>query len=536
MASVTQDPNRKSKFRISRQWITLLLMLAGAAFVGLAILGLVLLITAPGSIFGNIWAGILNAGDNVLGYIFNSNRVDMSQVVQCRDESGCSIVQSIIFSVVFLLVLITGFAYTTLLERRFIAFFQQRIGPNRAGPLGLLQPLADGIKLIFKEDIIPSGADRPIYMIAPILKAVPTLILVAIIPLGPDWIVPWFDGRWYQVPMGLADPSVGVLWLMAITSIGTYGVVLAGWSSNNKYAVLGALRATAQMLSYELSLGLAIAVPVVIVGSMSVGDIITKQTYIYEWFVFQNPLAAGILFIALLAEVNRAPFDLPEAEQELTQGFMTEYSGMKFALFMMAEYLGMIGISIVFSSLYLGGYNDGFGLVQSLPILGPLVLIGKVILLLILMIWIRATLPRIRYDRLMSLGWKILLPLALVAVTWSAIAVLIGDTLGNPMAYGIVSGAVFALVIIIGLYLLRRSGELEQEPASLADDPIITGERTGFGAVALQVLGGLLAIPFALYNFTLKALDSLASLAPEEKPEAESQDEKAIVPTDGTGS
>ena len=231
------------------------------------------------------------------------------------------------------------------------------------------------------------------------------------------------------MPLGLADPNVGVLWLLAITSIGTYGVVLAGWASNNKYAMLGGLRATAQMLSYELSLGLTMAVPILIVGSMSLGDIIRSQTYIYQWYIFQNPLAAGILFIALLAEVNRSPFDLPEAEQELTQGYMTEYSGMKFALFMMAEYLGMIAISVIVSALYLGGYNDGFGLVQYLPFLGPVVLIGKVVLLLIFMIWIRATLPRIRYDRLMQFGWKVMLPLALVAVMWSAVAVMIGDAL-----------------------------------------------------------------------------------------------------------
>jgi hypothetical protein len=276
------------------------------------------------------------------------------------------------------------------------------------------------------------------------------------------------------------------------------------------------------------------AVPILIVGSMALGNIIRGQTYIYQWYIFQNPLAAAILFIALLAEVNRSPFDLPEAEQELTQGYMTEYSGMKFALFMMAEYLGMIGISVVISSLYFGGYNDGFGLVDSLPILGPLVLIGKVLLFLMFMIWIRATLPRIRYDRLMALGWKVLLPLALVAVAWSAIAVWIGDAFDSPIAYGIVSAIIFVLVMAVGIYLLRRSGELEPEVDDLADDPIITGERTGLGAAALQVIGGLLAVPFVIYNFTLRTLDNLARLAPEQKP-SENTEEKGIVPTDGSG-
>jgi NADH-quinone oxidoreductase subunit H len=290
--------------------------------------------------------------------------------------------------------------------------------------MGLLQPLADAIKLIFKEDIMPSGADVWVYRAAPILKAVPALIVLAVIPLGPNLLIPWFDGFWYSVPLGLADPNVGVLWLLAITSIGTYGVTLAGWASNNKYSMIGGLRATAQMLSYELSLGLTMAVPILIVGSMSLGDIIHGQAYIYQWFIFQNPLAAAILFIALLAEISRSPFDLPEAEQELTQGYMTEYSGMKFALFMMAEYLGMIAISVIVSALYLGGYNDGFGLVDQLPFLGPIVLIGKVVLLLIGMIWVRATVPRIRYDRLMAFGWKVLLPLAVVNLLVTAAGVL----------------------------------------------------------------------------------------------------------------
>lgn len=471
---------------------------------------------------------IIANADAVFNFVFDVNsRVDPSKVVQCYgpDGRGCPVVHSIIYSLIFFVIVLTGFAYTTLLERRFIAFFQQRVGPNRVGPLGLLQPLADGIKLIFKEDIIPSGADRPVYLIAPILKAVPAIIILAVIPIGPNLLIPWFDGMWYRVPLGLSDPNVGILWLMAITSIGTYGVVLAGWASNNKYAMIGGLRASAQMLSYELSLGLTMAVPVLIVGSMALGDIIRDQTMFYQWFVFQNPLAAGILMIALLAEVNRSPFDLPEAEQELTQGFMTEYSGMKFAMFMMAEYLGMIAISVVVVSLFFGGYNDGFGLVQNLPFLGPVVLIGKVILSLIGMIWVRATLPRIRYDRLMALGWKILLPLALVAVFWSAFSVMIGDALDSPFAYGIAAGVFFVVVVSIGFTLLRRSGDIAQTEPALEDDPIITGDRQGLGWVGLQILGAVIAIPFALWNFTIKALENLASLAPEEKKEDENAEQ-----------
>jgi NADH-quinone oxidoreductase subunit H len=475
--------------------------------LGVLVLGLILIVLNFGAIF--------NAGDSVLRFIFEPNtRVGSAEIVACYgpEGRGCPVVHAFLFALIFFFVVVTGFAYTTLLERKFIAFFQQRVGPNRVGPGGFLQPAADAVKLIFKEDITPSGADRFVYLLAPILKTVPALILLAVIPLGPNLNIPWFDGYWYNVPLGLADPNVGVLWLLAVTSIGTYGVVLAGWASNNKYAMLGGLRATAQMLSYELSLGLTMAVPVVIVGSLSLGDIIREQTYIYEWFIFQNPLAAGILFIALLAEINRSPFDLPEAEQELTQGYMTEYSGMKFASFMMAEYLGMIGVSVVVSTFFLGGYQDGFGIVDSLPILGPLVLIGKVVLFLIFMVWIRATLPRLRYDRLMSFGWKILLPLSIIAVFWSAIAVLVGDVFGSPIAYAVVSGIIFLLVVGVGYLFLRDSGK-EYQQVPLEDDPMVTGERRGLGWIVLQVVGAVLAVPFALYGAALKWLDGLAAAA-----------------------
>jgi NADH-quinone oxidoreductase subunit H len=503
-----------------------------------ALVGVVLLLVVLGLIIAN-WNAVFSAGDSVLRFIFEPNsRLGTAEVVMCYgpDGRGCPWVHSIVFSLIFFFTFVTGFAYTTLFERKWIAFFQQRIGPNRVGPGGIMQPAADAVKLIFKEDITPSGADRLVYLVAPILKTVPALILLAVIPLGPDLLIPWFDGMWYQVPLGLADPNVGILWLLAITSIGTYGVVLAGWASNNKYSMLGGLRATAQMLSYELSLGLTMAVPILIVGSMSLGDIIRSQTYIWEWFVFQNPLAAGILFIALLAELNRSPFDLPEAEQELTQGYMTEYSGMKFASFMMAEYLGMIGVSVVVSTLYFGGYQDGFGLVNNIPILGPLVLIGKIVLTLIFMVWIRATLPRIRYDRLMSFGWKIMLPLAFVSVIWSAIAVLIGDVFGSPIAYAIVSGIIFVVVLSVGYWLLRRSGEdVEQVP--FEDDSIITGEQRGFGWVALNVIGGLLAIPFALHGALMKFLKGFAATVDPEGEKPRTTETKAITttPTESSG-
>lgn len=433
--------------------------------------------------------------------------------VMCEAWYGCSVLQPIIYTVLFLLIVVTGFAYTTLLERKWIAFFQQRSGPNRVGPNGLLQPAADGVKLIFKEDIMPAKAYKVVYLLAPMLKVVPILIVMAVTPLGPRITIPWFDGNWYNIPLYVANINVGILWILAVTSIATYGIALAGWSSNNKYAMLGALRATAQMISYELSLGLAMVVPVMLAGSMSVVDIIEAQAGSpLNWFVFQNPLAAAILLIALVAETNRAPFDLPEAEQELTAGFMTEYSGMKFAMFMMAEYLGMIGSSLIAMSLFFGGYH--FFLVESAPILGPLVMIGKVILCLLGFIWIRATLPRIRYDRLMTFGWKVMLPLSLLAVAWTTIAVVIGDAFG-PVGYAIISGVLFVLLIIGAYYAFFRKPAADADEGDTEFDPVITGERRGVGWVALQAIGGLLAAPILLYKASLSLLDRLSSLAPE---------------------
>lgn len=460
---------------------------------------------------------------NALTFVFDANSRH-ADTVYCYDSPGCSVIYPIVFIALLLFIVLTAFAYTTLLERRLIAWFQARVGPNRVGPKGLLQPLADAIKLIFKEDIRPANVYNAVYLLAPILKVVPVILVIAVIPLGPDLLIPWFDGVLYQVPLAIADPNVGVLWLLAITSLATYGVVLAGWSSNNKYAMLGGLRASAQMISYELTLGLTIAVPVMLAGSMSLGEVVDAQRNIWEWFVFRNPVAAAILLIALLAEVNRAPFDLPEAEQELTQGYMTEYSGMKFAMFMMAEYIGMIAVSLIAASLFFGGYH--LIPVDVVPIMAPVNLILKVFILLVGMIWIRATLPRIRYDRLMHFGWKVLLPLALVAVAWTAISVVVGDvTQGNPVVYGIVSGIVFAVVLIAGIYYLRRTGQLEDTEDDLANDPIVTGEPRGVPYALLTFVGALVAVPFVLYNFTIKQLEGMEQLGtPPQLPEPPEHD------------
>ncbi len=313
---------------------------------------------------------------------------------------------------------VVGFAYLTLFERRVLAKMQVRIGPNRAGPWGLLQPIADGIKLIFKEELIPAGADRTLFILAPIITVIPALILFAVIPLGPDVVI---FGR--QISLGLSDNiNVGMLYLTAITSIAVYGIVIAGWSSNNKYALLGGIRSSAQMVSYELALGLVFVGPILMAGSMSLREIVLDQRHL--WYGVVQPLGFVIFLIASLAEVNRAPFDMPEAEQELTAGYHVEYSGMKFALFFMAEYVKMIAVSTIGATLFLGGFW-GPG-VERFPWLGPLYLLAKVVVLIFLQLWMRATLPRFRYDRLMAFGWKVLLPLSLLNVAVTSVLVVVG--------------------------------------------------------------------------------------------------------------
>lgn len=327
-------------------------------------------------------------------------------------------------SLVLIFGLLGGFAYLTLFERKVLARFQVRIGPNRAGPFGILQPVADGIKLIFKEELIPAKADKLIFILAPIVTVVPALIIMAVIPFGPDLQL---FGR--TIPMHIADINVGVLYIMSVASISVYGIVLAGWSSNNKYATLGGIRSSAQMISYELALGLGFIGPILLSGSLSMVDIVDAQRRM--WYVLIQPVGAFVFWISTLAEVNRAPFDMPEAEQELTAGYHTEYSGMKFALFFMAEYIKMIAVSAIAVTLFFGGYRGPF--VDQLPLLGPVYFLLKVVAFLFLMVWVRATLPRIRYDRLMAFGWKLLFPIGLMNVLCTAIGITLAEQLGNPL-------------------------------------------------------------------------------------------------------
>ncbi len=324
------------------------------------------------------------------------------------------------------LILLGGFAYLTLYERRALARIQVRVGPNRAGPQGLLQPIADAVKLIFKEELTPAKVYKAVFILAPVMTVVPSLIIAAVIPLGTSFNL---FGR--EIALYVANLNVGALYLMSIASIAVYGIVLAGWSSNNKYAMLGGIRASAQMISYELALGLSFVIAIILGNSMSMLDIVNAQRGL--WFVFVQPVGAAIFWVATIAEVNRAPFDMPEAEQELTAGYHAEYSGMKFALFFMAEYQKMIVVSMILATLFLGGYLGPF--VDKFPLLGPVYLFAKVIVLLFGMIWVRATWPRIRYDRLMAFGWKVLLPLSLALAFITATGILLSDMTGNRLYF-----------------------------------------------------------------------------------------------------
>ena len=324
-------------------------------------------------------------------------------------------IEALIKSALIAFVLLTAFAYLTFAERKIAALMQVRKGPNRVGPWGLLQPAADGIKLIFKEEVMPAGADKVLFFLAPILTMIPAIVIVAVIPLGPD--VELF-GR--TIRLGITDLNVGLLYILAIASVAVYGIVLAGWSSANKYALLGGLRASAQMISYEIALGLSIIGPIMLAGTLSLQGIVQAQQS-STWYVLWQPLGAMIFLIAGLAELNRAPFDMPEAEQELTAGYFTEYSGMKFSLFFMGEYIKMVAVSAIATTLFFGGYLGPF--VDKLPWLGILYFAIKTAGFLFLMIWIRLTLPRLRYDQLMAFGWKVLLPLALFNVVITAVVI-----------------------------------------------------------------------------------------------------------------
>jgi NADH-quinone oxidoreductase subunit H len=325
----------------------------------------------------------------------------------------------VVFGVISLVV-----AYLTLLERKVIAFIQVRLGPMRVGPHGLLQPIADGLKLMLKEDIVPAGADRLIFTMAPIMTLIPAFIVFAVIPFGPDFEL---FGR--QVGFFITDLNIGVLYVLAITSIGILGVILGGWASNSKYPLLGALRSAAQMVSYEVALGFSIIGVLLLAGTLSLVEIVEAQRDAGVWYVFLQPVGFVLFFICGVAETNRAPFDLPEAESELVAGFHTEYSGFRFSLFFLAEYASMIVISSMAVTLFWGGWLrpfPGIGALGFLDYIPPFVWFAlKVLVFLYLYLWFRASWPRYRYDQLMSLGWRILMPIAIANVIVTAALALV---------------------------------------------------------------------------------------------------------------
>ena len=331
---------------------------------------------------------------------------------------------SILKIAVVLVITLTAVAYTVLLERKVVGRIQNRWGPSRVGPFGILQPLADGLKLFLKEDLLPTAVYRPLYIVAPIIALACALISIACVPFGADI-------RWHGVDMfQIADLNIGLLIILGVTSIGVYGIALSGWASNNKYSLLGSLRASAQLISYELALGLSLVGVVMRAGSLRLRDIVDIQAThgLLSWNFFGGLqfVAFFIYLMAAYAETNRTPFDLPEAESELAAGYHTEYSSMKFAMFFMAEYANMITVACVATLLFFGGWSSPFG--HLLPVLGgtfgflltallPVFwFVFKVFCFLFLYIWVRGTLPRFRYDQLMSFGWKFLVPLAIANI------------------------------------------------------------------------------------------------------------------------
>ena len=335
------------------------------------------------------------------------------------------ILASVIKSIVVLFVLLTAVAYTVWLERKVVGHMQNRWGPKRVGPFGLLQPAADGIKFLFKEDLTPPHVYKPLYIAAPLIAVIFALTSISVIPFGNSI---WIGG--YNIPFQITDVNTGLLLILGVTSVGVYGVALAGWSSNNKYSLLGSLRASAQMVSYEISLGLSLVGVLIMAGSFSLRQIVESQSghswgFIPRWNIFHGQFIGFFCYlIAAYAETNRIPFDLPEAETELVAGYHTEYSAMKFAMFFMAEYANMITVACLATLLFFGGWNG--------PLFGPWFLqallpvfwfVAKVFVFLFIYIWVRGTLPRFRYDQLMAFGWKVLLPVALVNLIATAIAV-----------------------------------------------------------------------------------------------------------------
>jgi NADH-quinone oxidoreductase subunit H len=387
---------------------------------------------------------------------------------QADPTFGPWFVATLVKMIVLFTVWMVGVAYMTLAERRISAWIQDRRGPNRVGRHGLLQPIADGVKNIMKEETAPPYANRVLFVLAPMMSFAPAMMAWAVIPFGASWA-----SRWGRIDMVFADLPIGFLFVLAITSLGVYGIVLAGWASNNKYALLGGLRSSAQMVSYEISMGLSLIPVLLLTGNVTLSQVVNSQATMHVWHAFSLGLGCFIFITAAFAETNRLPFDLPEAESELITGYHTEYSAMKFSLFFIAEYANMITASAMIATVFFGGWDIPFTQADNVAAVSfPMVLMSmlifalKVAFFLFLFIWVRWTLPRFRYDQLMSLGWKVFLPVALVYIMIIAALVLVLGAAGieRGFVYGLILFAVNA-VLLIGIFVLFDRGRI-LSPAS----------------------------------------------------------------------
>jgi NADH-quinone oxidoreductase subunit H len=382
-------------------------------------------------------------------------------------------------AVLALVILLVLTLFTIWFERRVVAFMQQRQGPNMNGPFGLLQSLADGMKLMFKEDFTPTAADRVVFMLAPFVVAIPAITAFAVIPIAGEVRVPFTDRT---TPLQVTDLPVSVLFILAIASIGVYGIVLAGWSSGSTYALLGALRSSAQVISYEVAMGLALVSVFLYAQSLSTSEIVAAQAEptqlgIPLWYAVQLVPSFVIYLIAMVGETNRAPFDLPEAEGELVGGFHTEYSSMRFAMFFMAEYMNMITVSALATTLFLGGWHAPFpfNLIPGADAgyWGVLWFVLKVLVMLFIFVWLRGTLPRLRYDQFMRFGWKWLIPISLVWTLMIAAVRVSGNLFANPTV------RIVLVVVFLGLLALAFFGGGKDEPEETG-----SGEAEEFDAFA----------------------------------------------------
>lgn len=341
---------------------------------------------------------------------------------------GAFILEKLILVVIVFTISLVIAMYSTLAERKIAGFMQDRYGPNRAGIGGILQPLCDGGKFFFKEEIIPAGAHKPLFILGPTLAIITACISSAVIPWGQTLTI---GGR--EIVLQVADINVGVLYIFGVVALGVYGIMLGGWASNNKFSLMGAIRAASQSISYEIPMGLSIIALLMVTGTLSMSEIVAQQSGFVNWNIWVQPLGFLIFLVCAFAECNRVPFDLPECETELVGGYHTEYSSMKLGLYMFSEYINMFVSSALMAALYFGGYNFPFmydlGLSQNwITIIGVLVFFLKIFGFIFFFMWIRWTLPRFRYDQLVNLGWKILIPLAIANIVLTAVVTIVKDT------------------------------------------------------------------------------------------------------------